>query len=329
MIDIVREVLDAENRIKRYIRETPLDYSPFLSQKGNAKVYLKLENFQVTGSFKIRGVFNKLLSLSEEEKENGIVTASSGNHGVAFAYATNVLNLRGVVFLPENASPAKIQDIKQYNVELRFYGRDMVETETFARRFAKENEMTYVPPYNDPKVIGGQGTIGIELEKQLEKIDAVLIPVGGGGLISGVGGYLKETLKDVEIIGVQPENSAVMYHSIKAGEILEIESKPTLADGTAGGIEEGSITFDLCKKYVDDFILVSEEEIAKAITLMLEKHHMLIEGAAALPVAAYLRDPTRFSGKNTVLIISGCRISLSTLKKILESSNEKSKETNT
>jgi len=318
MIKIVNEVLDAERRIRDYIRETPLDYSPFLSQKGNANVYLKLENFQLTGSFKIRGVFNKLLSLSEEEKKRGIVTASSGNHGAAFAYASNVLNLNGIVFLPENASPAKIQDIKQYNVELRFYGNDTVKTEIFARNFAEEQGMTYVPPYNDPKVIGGQGTIGIELEKQLKKIDAVLVPVGGGGLISGIAGYLKETIEDVEIIGVQPENSAVMYHSIKAGKILELESEPTLADGTAGGIEKDSVTFELCRKYVDDFILLSEEEIAKAILLMLEKHHILIEGAAALSVAAYLKEPTRFKGKNVVLILSGCRISLDRLRKILK-----------
>ncbi len=318
MIKIVKEVLDAERRIRDYIRETPLDYSPFLSQKGNANVYLKLENFQLTGSFKIRGVFNKLLSLSEEEKKRGIVTASSGNHGAAFAYASNVLNLNGIVFLPENASPAKIQDIKQYNVELRFYGNDTVKTEIFARNFAEEQGMTYVPPYNDPKVIGGQGTIGIELEKQLEKIDAVLVPVGGGGLISGIAGYLKETIEDVEIIGVQPENSAVMYHSIKAGKILELESEPTLADGTAGGIEKDSVTFELCRKYVDDFILLSEEEIAKAILLTLEKHHMLIEGAGALSVAAYLKEPTRFKGKNVVLILSGCRISLDRLRKILK-----------
>lgn len=317
MIDIAKEVLEAEKRIGKHIRETPLEYSPFLSKKGDANVYLKLENFQVTGSFKIRGVLNKLLSLSEEEKRKGLVTASSGNHGVAFAYATSFLGLRGIVFLPENASPAKVQDIRQYSVEIRFYGNDVVKTEEFARKFAEKNGMIYVPPYNDPKIIGGQGTIALELERQLENIDVVLTPVGGGGLISGIAGYLKEKTKNIEVIGVQPENSAVMYHSIKEGKIVEMESKPTLADGTAGGVEKDSVTFELCRRYVDDFVLVNENEIAKAIVLMLEKHHMLIEGAAALPVAAYLKELERFRGRNIVLVISGCRISLDTLRKVL------------
>lgn len=317
MIDIAKEVLEAEKRIGEHIRETPLEYSPFLSKKGDANVYLKLENFQVTGSFKIRGVLNKLLSLSEEEKRKGLVTASSGNHGVAFAYATSFLGLRGIVFLPENASPAKVQDIGQYGVEIRFYGNDVVKTEEFARKFAEKNGMIYVPPYNDPKIIGGQGTIALELERQLENIDVVLAPVGGGGLISGIAGYLKEKTKNIEVIGVQPENSAVMYHSIKEGKIVEMESKPTLADGTAGGIEKDSVTFELCRRYVDDFVLVNENEIAKAIVLILEKHHMLIEGAAALPVAAYLEELERFRGRNIVLVISGCRISLDILRKVL------------
>ena len=317
MIDILKEVLEAEKRIGEHIRETPLEYSSFLSKKGDANVYLKLENFQVTGTFKIRGVLNKLLSLSEEEKRKGLVTASSGNHGVAFAYATSFLGLRGIVFLPENASPAKVQDIRQYGVEIRFYENDIVKTEEFARKFAEKNGMIYVPPYNDPKIIGGQGTIALELERQLENIDVVLAPVGGGGLISGIAGYLKEKTKNIEVIGVQPENSAVMYHSIKEGKIVEMESKPTLADGTAGGVEKDSVTFELCRRYVDDFVLVNENEIAKAIVLMLEKHHMLIEGAAALPVAAYLKELERFKGRNIVLVISGCRISLDTLRKVL------------
>ncbi len=312
---IADEAREAELRIRKYIRETPLEYSRPLSSLG-ADVYLKLENVQLTGSFKIRGVFNKLISIIENGRRERFVTASTGNHGVAFAHAINTLNLQGIVFLPENASPAKIQDIRQYNIELRFYGKDSVEAEKFARKFAEVRGFTYISPYNDPKIIGGQGTIGIELERQLKGIDAVLVPVGGGGLISGIASYLKDVMR-VEVIGVQPENSAVMYHSIRAGRILNMESKPTISDGTAGGIEEGSITFELCKRYVDDFILVSEEEIAKSILFILERHHMLIEGAAALPVAAYLKDRDRFKGKKIVLILSGCRIDIGTLKEIL------------
>jgi len=320
MLDVVREVQEAECRIRDYIRETPLEYSHPLSSMGRGNVYLKLENVQVSGSFKIRGVFNKLLSLNfNEYRGRKFITASTGNHGVAFAHAISTLDLQGIVFLPENTSPAKIRDIEQYNVELQFYGTDSVETERFARRFAEKMGFMYIPPYNDPKIIGGQGTIGIELERQLKDINHILVPVGGGGLISGIAGYLKKVMPNVEVIGVQPENSAVMYHSIRAGRILNMESKPTLSDGTVGGIEENSITFELCKRYVDDFILVSEREIAKSILFILERHHLLIEGAAALPVAAYLSDPDRFRGGNVVLVLSGCRIDLSTLKEILKS----------
>lgn len=319
MLDIAREVLEGERRIRGYIRETPLEHSRFLSELGEAKVYLKLENVQVTGSFKIRGVLNKLLSLDLSDEGKEFVTASTGNHGVAFAYAITILNLKGTVFLPENASTAKIRDIQQYEVDIKFYGKDSVETERFARRFAEEKGLEYIPPYNDPKIVGGQGTLGIELERQLSDLDFLLVPVGGGGLISGIAGYLKEVAPHVEIIGVQPENSAVMYHSIRAGKILELESKPTLSDGTAGGIEEGSITFEFCRRYVDDFILVSEDEIARSLLLILERQHLLIEGAAALPVAAYLRDPGRFKGGNVVLILSGSRIDLNTLRRILNS----------
>ena len=311
------EISEASKRIRAYIRMTPLEYSPHLSSLGSGKVYLKLENFQVTGSFKIRGAFNKILSLSEEEKEKGVVTASTGNHGVAVAYALQKLKYKGIIFLPENASPAKLEDLKFYDVELRFHGKDCVETENYARRFASEKGMTYLPPYNDVKIVAGQGTVGVEIAEQIKNVDSVLVPVGGGGLVSGIALYLKSINPDIEIIGCQPLNSPVMYESIKAGKIVEMESKPTLSDGTAGGIEKGAITFEICQKYVDDFILVTEEEIKNAIRLVVEKHHMIVEGAAALSVASYLKEKERFMGKKVVLVLSGCRLSSNTLKKIM------------
>lgn len=313
---LIKGIQEAEERIRGYIRETPLEYSPFLSRLGGAHVSLKLENLQVSGSFKARGVFNKLLSYKDSSKL--FVTASSGNHGVAFAYVTTLLGLKGLVFLPENASPAKVQDIMLYSVGVRFHGRDTVETEAHARKYAEVSEAIYVSPYNDFEVIAGQGTVGVELVKQLRSFDAVLVPVGGGGLISGIAVYLKNVAPEVRVVGVQPENSAVMYHSLKAGRILSMESKPTLADGVAGGIEENSVTFELCRRYVDEFILVSEEEIANAIKLMLEKHHMLIEGSSALSIAAYLKNPTIYKNKKIILLVTGCRIDLKTLRKILK-----------
>lgn len=318
MESIVRdEALAAEKRIRPYIRETPVEPSPFLSRLGNAQVFLKLENFQTTGSFKLRGAINKLLSLSEKERGRGMVTASSGNHGTAFAHSLKTLGCRGTIYLPRYASEAKIQALCYYDVELKLYGDDCLETEQCARCSAKENNQMFISPYNDWKIIGGQATVAIELARQIEKIDTVLVPVGGGGLISGIAGYLKSFDQNIEIIGCQPENSAVMYESIKAGKIVQIESKPTLSDGTAGGIEEGSITFDICKEGMDDFILVTEKEIKQGLKLIMEQHSMLIEGSAALSVASFIKVKERFKNKNVVLILSGARISLEKLKEIL------------
>ena len=316
-INIKKEALEAEERIRKHIRETPVEYSPYFSESGNCAVYLKLENIQLSGSFKLRGTMNKILSLTKKEREKYIITASSGNHGAAFAYVLKKLGLKGTIYLPEIATQTKIEALRYYGVDLKLHGTDCVKTEIHARETAKKNNLIYIPPYNDPKIIGGQATIGIELQRQIKKIDAVLVPVGGGGLISGIAGYLKSTDKNIEIIGCQPENSAVMYESIKAGKIVEMESKPTISDGSAGGIEQGSVTFDICKNYVDDFILVSEEEIKEAIKLFIEKHYMIIEGAAALSLASYLKIKERFKDKNVVLIISGAKISLDQLKEVL------------
>jgi threonine dehydratase len=316
-IDVKKEVLEAEKRIRQYIRETPLEPSPYLSQLGDARVFLKLESSQITGSFKLRGALNKFLSLTTEQQKDEVITASSGNHAAALAYTLHKFGGKGVIYLPENVSPAKVEALRSYGVELKFFGDDCLESEALARETAAKADRVFISPYNDPKIIGGQGTIGIELTRQMDKLDAVLVPVGGGGLISGIAGYLKAMDKDVQIIGCQPENSAVMHASIQAGKILELESKPTLADGTAGGLEADAVTFEICRKFVDDFILVSESDIKNAIILSVEKHQILIEGAAALAIAAFTRAKSRFTGQNVALIISGKKISLEQLKEIL------------
>ncbi|MFB0564985.1 MAG: threonine/serine dehydratase [Candidatus Aminicenantaceae bacterium] len=316
-IDVKKEALEAEKRIRKYIRETPVEYSPYFSSLGKCKIFLKFENFQLTGSFKLRGAMSKILSLSEKEKEGGVITASSGNHGAAFAYLVKKFGIKGTIYLPENASPAKIEALRYYNADIKFYANDCNITEIFARETAEKNNQIFISPYNDLKVIGGQATIGIELSKQIKRIDTILVPIGGGSLIAGIAGYLKSIDRDVEIIGCQPENSPVMYESIKAGKIIEVEWKPSISDGTVGGIEEGAITFDICRDYVDDYILVTEDEIKEAIRIFLDKQYMLIEGAAALSVASYLKEKERFKGKNVVLIISGSKIGLDTLKEVL------------
>lgn len=315
---ILKEALDAERRIRKYIRETPVEYSPRLSGFGGSKVYLKLENLQVTGSFKLRGAMNKILSLSETDKKKGFTTASSGNHAAAVAYALKQFGIKGIIYLPENTSWNKVEILRDQGAELEFYETDCAKTEKYARDMAKRKNMIFIPPYNDIKIIGGQATLGCEILRQTDNIDAVLVPVGGGGLISGIAGVIKSIDKNIRIIGCQPENSAVMHESVKAGKIIEMESFPTLSDGTAGGIEKGSITFDICKKYVDDFIIVTEEEIIEALKLILERHYMLVEGSAVLPVAAYLKSMEEFKNKTVVLIISGSKISLEQLKQIAD-----------
>ena len=315
--DVKKEVLNAEKRIRKHIRETPLEPSPYLSQRGDARVYLKLESNQITGSFKLRGALNKFLSLTTEQQKEEVITASSGNHAAALAYTLHKFGGKGIIYLPENVSAAKVEALRPYGVELKFYGDDCIQSETLARKTAVENNRIFISPYNDAQIIGGQGTIGVELLRQMVKPDTVLVPVGGGGLISGIAGYLKSVDPGIEIVGCQPQNSAVMQASVQAGKILELESEPTLADGTAGGLEPNAVTFDICSKFVDDFILVSESEIKNAIILSLEKHHILIEGAAALSIAAFIKDKQRFAGKNVALIISGKKISLGQLKEIL------------
>lgn len=316
-LDIFHEAKQAEKQIRSFIRETPLEYSKTLSESNQCQAFLKMENLQLSSSFKLRGALNKALSLSSEEKDRGVITASSGNHGMAFAYITQKFGLKGTIYLPETASPVKLEALQAYGLDLILTGDDCIKSERAGRQAAQDQGRAFISPYNDPKVIGGQGTIGIELDRQLERIDAVLVPVGGGGLIAGIAGYLKTQHPGIQIFGCQPQNSCIMYESIQAGHIIDKESLPTISDGTAGGIESDTLTFVPCQEYVDDFILLSEEEIISALKLVMGKQHILIEGAAALPVAALQKRRQDFKNKNVVLILSGARISLETLKKIL------------
>lgn len=316
-LDLYETGLEAEGRIREHIRETPAEPSAYLSQRGHSQVHLKLENWQITGSFKLRGAVNKFLSLSEEDKKGRLITASSGNHGNAFAYVLKRFGAKGTIYLPQNASSAKVEALDTYGVDVELYGDDCIRAEMFAKETAMERGLFYVSPYNDPEIVAGQATVGVELTRQLAHIDVVLVPVGGGGLISGVAGFLKSVDPTVQIIGCQPENSRVMFESIQAGELLDIESESTLSDGTAGGIEAGSLTFDICRALVDDFILVSENEIQEAMQLLIEKHYMLVEGAGALSVASFLKEIERFKGKNVVLVLSGSKISLASLRQVL------------
>lgn len=311
----------AEKRIRPYVRNTYCIASPQFSQLTGCHVYFKLENLQHTGSFKVRGAMNKLLSLTEEQKKRGIITASSGNHGAAIAYALAQFNMEGLIVVPENASPTKIALIKSYGGNVQFHGTDTGMTESFAKDYATKNNMEYLSPYNDFTIIAGQGTIAVEMFKQLNNIDAVFVSIGGGGLMSGNAAYCKAVNPNTKIIGSSPINSPVLIQSIKAGKIIDLKSKPTLSDATAGGVEHDTITFELCRQYVDNYDLVTEDEIKAAIVKFIEAERMLIEGSAGVAIASLLKRAGEFQGKNVVVIICGANISLETLKTIVLQKN--------
>ena len=305
----------AHNNIKKHIVKTPLIHSKNLSSISDSNVFLKLENFQYTGSFKLRGAINKILNLSD--KSIAVVAASSGNHGAAIAYSLRKLNMKGLVYVPENAAPSKVKLIKKYGVKVKYYGNDFLIAESSAISYAKENNLSFVSPYNDIDVISGQGTIGVEMINQMKDLDVVFITVGGGGLISGVGGYLKSINSNIKIIGCSPENSPVMKISLNKGKIIEFDSLPTLSEGSAGGIERDSITYNFCEEFIDNFYLVSEEEIIENIKFFIANEKLLIEGAAAVSVAAFLKNKKLFKGMNVGIVICGGNIGNDTLKSIL------------
>ena len=314
----IEDVVKAEGRIRPYIVETPLEYSPYLSEQTGAEVWLKLEHIQTTGSFKIRGAANKLLTLKESQWEGDILTASTGNHGAAVAYMAQKLGMSATIYLPEATAATKVEALKQLGANLIMHGKDSLEPEIEARRQAElRSDAVFISPYNDREVAAGQGTIGVELERQLPDLDTVLVPVGGGGLISGIAVYLKSQKAQVQVIGCQPSNSAVMHASIQAGKVLDLPSLPTLSDGTAGGIEEDSITFEICQQWVDDYVRVSEKEIANALRLLLTQHYLMVEGAAGLSVATLLQQAHQFEGKRVVLILCGRKLGLKTLQMLV------------
>lgn len=319
LTELIERIAHADARIRPIVRETPLDHSLFLSQQCGAQVFLKLENLQHTGSFKLRGAVNKLLSIDPAQRSLGVVAASSGNHGAAVAYAAHALHVPALIFTPETASPTKLAAMRHYGAEVQQVGDDSLVSELAARAFAESRGLAYISPYNDLDVVAGQGTIGAEIVRQLvgAPIDVLFASVGGGGLIGGVAASLKAHNPDLLVIGCQPQHSCVMAESVRAGRILDLPSLPTLSDGTAGGIEQDALTFDLCRRTVDDYAIVSEDEIAAAMRLVIESQHLLVEGAAGVAVAGLLQQAGRVAGKNVVVVLCGANISLTTLRSVL------------
>lgn len=316
MIDFRSNIEQVYKRSNPHIRHTPLEHSPYLSNLASANVFLKLDNIQKTGSFKFRGAISKMTSMSDQEKSNGVVTASTGNHGAACSLAMSTLQIKGKIVVPENVHKNKVENILNLGGEVEYYGDDCIDAEERAQEISKTTGATYISPYNDEAIVCGQGTMGLEIWEDLKGVDAVFISVGGGGLISGVGGYLKSMNESIQVYGVSPEKSCVMYESLKAGKQLDLPSEPTLSDGTAGGVEFGSMTFEMCKEIIDDFSVVSEGEIAKGIQIGVEKHHQLIEGAAGTAIAGFMKQKDKFKDKTVVLVMCGGNISGAVLKSV-------------
>ncbi len=317
-LDVPRLVLEASERCKDHLSPTPLEYSMYLSERIDGKVWLKLDSMQRTSSFKFRGAINKILSLTEAELDRGVVSASTGNYALAVAEAMRVRGHRATIYVGEDMDPSRLDLLRSHGLDLVIHGTLAWDAEKEARRVAEEDGKTYVSPYNDPLVVGGQGTCGYEISRQLPDLDAGFFACGGGGLLTGSAGWLKSHNPDVEAFGVSPENSPVMYESVRANKMLEMETCPTLADTCAGGIDLDSITLELCRRHVDGIMLLTEAEIEASVRLLFEEHRLVVEGSGALAVGGLLKHKERFKDKKVVAVVCGRNIDLDVFKRIIQ-----------
>jgi threonine dehydratase len=299
-----------ERRIRPHVIETPVVCSSRLSALSGAQVYLKLENLQRTGSFKLRGATNKLLSLTPAQAMRGVVAASSGgNHALAVAEAAASLGIAAEVFVPSAIDPARREKIEQLEAKVTLVNGDALLAEQTARREGKRSGREYASPYNDHAVIAGQGTIGVELLRQLPRLDAIFVAVGGGGLIGGIGFHLKGASPDAEIVGCWPRNSPALYECMRAGRVIEVAEQSTLSVSTAGGVEDEAITLPLCREVIDRSVLVSEDEILDALRKLHREDGQLVEGAAGVAIAAFRQVAGDYEGKTVAIVVCGGNVS--------------------
>jgi threonine dehydratase len=304
----IEDIRAAHARIRADVRRTPLEKSEPLGRLTGADIRIKWESEQTTGSFKLRGALNKLRVLSTAERRRGVVSASTGNHGLAIGRAARLEGVDLTLFLPETVAEVKRRKLEALGVPLRFFGDDCGKTESHARGWAERAGRIFVSPYNDLDIIRGQGTLGLEAAEDFPDVQDVFIPVGGGGLAAGVGASLKAAVPGVRIFGVEPVNSAFLKASFRAGRLVDVPEKATVADALAGGIEPGSITFELCRDYLDGILTVSEDLIVRAMALLAEHHGRMVEGAGAVALAGLLARAPEFRGRKALCIVSGGNI---------------------
>lgn len=309
------KIIEAGNRIYELAQLTPVAMIEDDPRLGRARAFLKLEHLQKTGSFKLRGAANKVLSLSPEEASKGVITSSTGNHALGVATAARYRGIGAEVFVCSQVSPEKLHLIAGCGAFVRSSGDTPLEAELAARAAAAASGKAYISPYNDRDVVAGQGTIGIEIVGQVDSIDALYVAVGGGGLIGGVGAYIKSVSPQTEVVGCWPQNSRVMYECLRAGRLIDFPEQPTLSESTAGGVEPGSITFELCQRVIDRFVLVSEPEILEAMR-WAHQRGWKVEGAAGVAIAAFFKDASQQIAKTAVIISCGGNTSPEVLSRL-------------
>ena len=310
-----KDIEEANRRLEQVILRTPLVYSYSLSELSGANVYLKLENLQRTGSFKIRGAYNKLSKL--EGITEGVVAASAGNHAQGVALAAKLLGMRSTLVMPEGTPINKMLAVKNHGGEVVLFGHTFDDAFGYARKLERETGKVFIHPFDDPDVIAGQGTVGIEIIDSFKNVESAIVPVGGGGLIAGVGMALKNMNSNITVVGVQSKGACSMFLSMKKNEIVETVSTQTIADGIA--IQKiGDLTFEMAQKYVDDVLTVDENGIEESLLLLTERKRIVVEGAGAVGLAGLLKRRDEFSKKNVAIVISGGNIDINLLARIIQ-----------
>ncbi|MEK5061193.1 threonine/serine dehydratase [Paenibacillus shunpengii] len=301
------DILQAHRRIRDLVRETPLIRSEVLSAHAGADIWLKMEGLQTTGSFKLRGAYNKILSLTNEERRRGVVTASSGNHAQAIAYVASRLNISALIIVPGITPETKKAGILRYGGELIVYGDKYDDAEAYALELSRTTGRTLIHGSEDNEIIAGQGTVALEALMQMQDFDAILVPAGGGGILCGTAAAAKAINPRIQVIGVQTDTSAPFYHSFKAKQMINVEFGTSIADGLYGGITQANL--EMALQLVDDFALVQEDQLSKAIYWMAREHHAMIEGAAAVGIAALLSDAVpNLRGKKILTVVTGSNV---------------------
>jgi len=312
----LQDVVKARRILQGVIRRTPLDYSNTFSRMTGCKLYLKMESLQKTGSFKLRGAYVKVNSLSKKQKSTGVVAASAGNHGQGVAFASSMQKIPCTIVMPANASPAKVSATRSYGAEVVLHGVLYDQSWDKAQEIASEQERTLIHPFDDPYVIAGQGTIGLEILEDLPNLDAIYVPIGGGGLAAGLATVIKSKKPNVKVVGVQSKAFPAMKESLGKGSIVETSNGSTIADGISVK-HPGKLTFEILNKYIDDVVTVSDNEIVKAMFLLMERAKLVVEPAGAVGLAYLISNGTSLKDKKVVTVLTGGNVDMYLLGQIV------------